>query len=496
MKEVSTLSCFRSICVLLIALSSGAFAQTATSVIFGTVTDASGAAIPNVPVTATASATGVSTRVVTNESGNYVFPNLQPGTYTVSCEAAGFRIAEVSNVLVEVNQRGRVDLAMQVGEVREVVAVRANVTTVDTFSSTVKEVVGSGRVRELPFDWRQSLQLPTLLPGAANVASGSAAPVIALHRPVTLPGYNGKDRTFYFLSCEGTRQVASSTFSNVVVPSALERVGDFSQSKLPAGRAVAPPETVTPANPTGVPFPGNIIPTSRLDPVAVNFIKDFMPLPNRAGNIAVYQLSLPTNDAQLAMKIDHAISRNNKLSLRYFWDDFTVEQNAALPAFNSANNLATHNATLNDTHVFNPAVVNTFNFTFARNTFIRSPLVTAPAANWADLGCKSCVSLSPPGVPTDWALSISSGLNLRVNTNYFSYMQNYQYSDTLSITRGNHLFSLGGDLESVRRNGREFFQKDTQFAVDGTRSGALYGYADFMLGAAANVYQTSPIASF
>src|SRR4029077_19398089 len=76
--------------------------------------------------------------------------------------------------------------------------------------------------------------------------------------PVKLPGYNGKDRTFYFLSLEGTRQVASSTFSNVVVPSALERVGDFSQSKLPAGRAVAAPETVTPANPGGTPFPGNV----------------------------------------------------------------------------------------------------------------------------------------------------------------------------------------------------------------------------------------------
>ena len=102
------MSCFRSTCVLLIALSAGAFAQTATSVIFGTVTDASGSAVPNVAVTATAAATGVSTRVVTNESGNYVFPNLQPGTYTVFCEATGFRKAEVRNVLVEVNQRGRV----------------------------------------------------------------------------------------------------------------------------------------------------------------------------------------------------------------------------------------------------------------------------------------------------------------------------------------------------------------------------------------------------
>ncbi|PYX61128.1 MAG: hypothetical protein DMG76_00380, partial [Acidobacteria bacterium] len=82
----------------------------------------------------------------------------------------------------------------------------------------------------------------------------------------------------------------------------------------------------------------------------------------------------------------------------------TVRQNAALPAFNSANNWVTHNATLNDTQIFGPGLVNTANFTFARNTFIRSPLVTSPAKNWAELGCKSCISLSPPGVPTDWAI--------------------------------------------------------------------------------------------
>ena len=161
--------CFRLVCLLLAALSWEAFAQTATSVIFGTVTDASGSSVPNVTVTATNAATQVSERVVTNEAGNYVFPNLRPGTYTVSCEASGFRKSEVTNVLVEVNQRGRVDLAMQVGEVREVVAVQGNVTTVDTFTSTVKEVVDSGRIRELPLNGRQTLQLQALLPGAITV---------------------------------------------------------------------------------------------------------------------------------------------------------------------------------------------------------------------------------------------------------------------------------------------------------------------------------------
>src|SRR5260370_33744163 len=134
--------------------------------------------------------------------------------------------------------------------------------------------------------------------------------------PVKLPGYNGKDRTFFFLSMEATRQVASSTFSNVVVPSALERVGDFSQSKLPAGRAVADPSTVNAGNPQGTPFPNNVIPGSLLDPVSLNFVKEFMPLPNRPGNIALYQLSLPTNDAQLVMKLDHSRSEEHTSELQ------------------------------------------------------------------------------------------------------------------------------------------------------------------------------------
>src|ERR1035438_5662315 len=105
------MSCSRALFLLLMVGSGGAFAQTATSVIFGTVTDSTGSAVPNVPVTATETATRVSEKVVTNETGNYVFPSVRPGAYTVSCEAAGFRKAEVNNVLVEVNQRGRVDLS-------------------------------------------------------------------------------------------------------------------------------------------------------------------------------------------------------------------------------------------------------------------------------------------------------------------------------------------------------------------------------------------------
>ncbi len=116
--------------------------------------------------------------------------------------------------------------------------------------------------------------------------------------------------------------------------------------------------------------------------------------------------------------------------------------------------------------------------------------------NFAALGCQSCVPLSPPGVPTDWAVSVSNGIGLRVPTNYFSYMMNYQFVDTVSWTRGNHLLQFGGDIAKVRRNGREFFQKDPQFSFNGLRTGNQgYGYADFYSGAAVSVFQNSPISS-
>ncbi|HEY1946197.1 MAG TPA: carboxypeptidase regulatory-like domain-containing protein [Bryobacteraceae bacterium] len=577
------------------------------SAIFGTASDPSGAALIRADVIATNQATGEVTKVQSNESGDYIFPDLQPGTYKLTCQAPGFTTLEQVDIVLEVGRRQRIDLHMAVGEVRQVTEVQGTATTVDTIGSTVKEVVDSHRMDDLPVNGRNALSLQALLPGAIQMGTGSAASGVALntnlvfsvngarpdqsayildgglnmdmynnvpaafpnpdtlqefsmlqnsysavsgrnagavvnmitksgtnhlhgdlydffrnndmdsrnffspttsplHRnqfggtvggPVLLPHYSGRDRTFFFFAFEATRQRLGTTNSSTVVPSALERQGDFSQSRI-GGRpvTVASPSSVTAANPVGSPFPGNMIPFSLLDPVALNFTKAFIPLPNAPGNTYTYNLSVPTNDNQVVTKIDHSFSNANKFSIRYFWDDSYTVANTVLPAFNSQNDWVTHNGTINDTHIFSPHLVNVATATVARNTFIRSPLVTSPA-NFAALGCQSCIPLSPPGVPTDWAVSVTGGIGLRVPTNYFSYMMNYQFLDTASWTLGNHLLQFGGDIAKVRRNGREFFQKDTQFAFNGLRSGnSGYGYADFYLGAATSVYQNSPISSF
>ena len=261
--------------------------------------------------------------------------------------------------------------------------------------------------------------------------------------PVLLPHYRGKDRTFYFFAFEGMRQTQGSTVSTTVVPSALERQGDFSQSFLKGKPiTVAPPNTVTAANPNGIPYPNNIIPASQLDPVALNFTKSFMPLPNTPGNIYLYNIGLPTNDNQVTAKVDHSFSNANKLSVRYFWDDSYTVINYALPAFNGQNDWVTHNLAVNDTHIFSPTLINAATLIVARNIFIRDPEPTTPR-NWQALGCVStCVGLAPASIPTDWILSVSNGAGVAIATNYFSHMMNYQFIDTMSWTKNNHLLAV------------------------------------------------------
>src|ERR1700750_369898 len=139
----------RGLGVLALVLSSPALFAQGNAVIFGSVTDPSGANVAQVAVTATKEATGLTESVKSNEAGNYIFPDLRPGSYRVTGQAAGFDTIERSHVLVEIEQRLRVDLSMRVGEVKQVMEVAGSVTTVDTLTSTVKDVVDSHRMDDL-----------------------------------------------------------------------------------------------------------------------------------------------------------------------------------------------------------------------------------------------------------------------------------------------------------------------------------------------------------
>jgi hypothetical protein len=94
-----------------------AWAQEAT--IVGTVTDPSGSVIPNVTITLTNTVTGLVTTAATNEAGHYVVPNLRIGKYDLRADATGFKRLEQKDILLQVGDRLRVDLQLQVGAISE-----------------------------------------------------------------------------------------------------------------------------------------------------------------------------------------------------------------------------------------------------------------------------------------------------------------------------------------------------------------------------------------
>ncbi len=150
-------------------------------VIFGTITDPSGASVMQVDVTATNEATGLVEKVKSNEAGYYIFPSLRPGSYKITGQASGFETIERPGVLVEVERRVHIDLQMQVGEVKQVLEVAATASTVDTLTSTVKDVVDSHRMDDLPLNGRNALSLQAILAGSIQMSQGAAATGIALN---------------------------------------------------------------------------------------------------------------------------------------------------------------------------------------------------------------------------------------------------------------------------------------------------------------------------
>ena len=161
--------------VLLVGLPSLAFGQEAT--IVGTVTDPSGAAVPNAKVTITNAETGASRTITSNESGQYVVPNLNIGHYDVRAEAGGFKAALRSGIVLNVGDRTRVDFQMQLGVAQETVTVEANAVQVQADTGDQSSLVTGTQITELATNGRTIYSYVVLTPGASSLMSDTQLPV-------------------------------------------------------------------------------------------------------------------------------------------------------------------------------------------------------------------------------------------------------------------------------------------------------------------------------
>jgi len=155
-----------SLLVSLALLALPATAQFETADVLGTVRDPSGSTIASAAVTLLTRARGSKTKTQTDGNGDFTFPNVRVGGYTVSAEAPGFAKAVAAGIRVDVDARQRVDLTLQVGPITESVNVSDAAAVLETDSSQHGQVINTQQILELPLNGRQYSSLALL---ATNV---------------------------------------------------------------------------------------------------------------------------------------------------------------------------------------------------------------------------------------------------------------------------------------------------------------------------------------
>src|SRR5882724_8717809 len=162
-------------------------AQTTSTEVLGTVADSSGSVIPNAKVTLLRISTGDKRQTVTDSNGNYSFPLIEIGDYTVTVGMEGFKTQTKTGITVELQQKARVDIQLEVGSASERVEVVATNIELKTDDASLGATIEQKRVTELPVLNRNFASLLVLTPGvqfgtrmglnAASTTGSTGAPV-------------------------------------------------------------------------------------------------------------------------------------------------------------------------------------------------------------------------------------------------------------------------------------------------------------------------------
>lgn len=161
------------VCLLLAA---SLHSQTFYGSLVGTINDASSAAMPDASVTLINLGTGDRRTAQTDASGNYQFVNLPPGQYREEVEKQGFRKFVREPITVEVQSTVRIDVAMQVGEVTQILEVSAQTPLLQTENASLGQVVESRKVLEMPLNGRNVFALVALVPGVVPGGQSGTTP--------------------------------------------------------------------------------------------------------------------------------------------------------------------------------------------------------------------------------------------------------------------------------------------------------------------------------
>jgi len=304
----------------------------------------------------------------------------------------------------------------------------------------------------------------------------------------TIGGPIRKNKTFFFGTYSGLRQITNSFLNTAIVPTTLERGGDFSQSK------------VQPIDPTtNTPFPGGLVPKSRLDPTAQNIISQNIPASNVPGNFWQGTIASPYNTGEYLLKIDHSFTDRNRLTGSYYE---TAGHNAVSPGGNipwSMENFdwRQQNVNLSDTFTASSSIINQAWLTYTRNFGGR---LNTPQESLAAFGSSFGVQGTPslPQITVSGDFTLSQAISGPVaGTNFYSAR------DQVSYIRGRHSLKFGGEIGLNKDIQQTLLNNYGVFSFTGaktanTKVGAAYkgnALADFLLGLPVTMNQDAPITA-
>lgn len=278
------------------------------------------------------------------------------------------------------------------------------------------------------------------------------------------------NRTFFFGSYQGTRQVGGANPSVAAPPTAAERTGDFT-----GFHTIYDPLT-------GQPFPDNQIPGTRFDPVAVKLLK-YMPLPNQPGGKFTATPRTNQDDDQALARIDDNLTSRDHLFGRYFYDRFSFESSSAYRDFYTKVEFRNQSFVISDTHTFTPNFLMVAAFAYSRFPRARQPVT--PTTMQA-LGAN--VPPTQSGLPVPMNVRLGSYGNFSASGYLPIRPQTWEYRTDFTWSHGKHMLQFG--LDVLRKEewgfngslvGGEWYyngQRTAEPSVKGTGD----AFADFLLG--------------
>ncbi len=284
--------------------------------------------------------------------------------------------------------------------------------------------------------------------------------------PLTIPNvYNGKDKTFFFVSYQSTIIKRAPVSAQRIVATAAQKAGDFSALT----RALRDPLT-------NQPYPGNRIPAAQLNPISRQIL-DKIPSPV-SGNSIFTAAPNDSNDDQFLARGDHSFSDKNRISGRYYrsWASASASLNPNnYLERNSGGQWINESVSFTDTHSFTPTLINQALFSFTRTDGFFVP--PQPDKSLASFGLNY---YNDPIIK--WDIDIAGYFRIDTgDTNSFPRKE-LQYLDTLRWSKGKHQITMGGEYSHGSNDIVNNFRANGQWSFNGSAPFTTDGLADFMIG--------------